>query len=190
MSQYSNKNLIMETEGEEHLEILHNFEDFEDMMQDLTMPMAKELFMAHLGLSKLTSTSDTQSNSSSYYLVSSQESKRISSEEKTKCHHIEEVQHQVEQGAKEREILLQTPREEPLHKMIRWLLDLPQRCDLTRLSLSALRCNECHLCEGVEYPCTHCGQQFHQECHGDQGKLKPHRLCPTCTRNNIEFVDR
>lgn len=86
MSQYSNKNLIMETEGEEHLEILHNFEDFEDMMQDLTMPMAKELFMAHLGLSKLTSTSDTQSNSSSYYLVSSQESKRISSEEKTKCH--------------------------------------------------------------------------------------------------------
>ncbi|TDG41949.1 hypothetical protein AWZ03_011638 [Drosophila navojoa] len=183
----------MESEEEQPLQASHNIENLETIIQDITMPMIKELFMAHIGLSKLTSPSDTQS-SSSYDLVSSQESQRISHEGRRNPYGIQRnniarVQRRLQRAAREREVLRQTPHEEPLHKMIRWLLDLPQRCDLTRFSLSALRCNECYLCEGVEYPCTRCGQQFHQECHGDQGRGVPHRLCPTCTRNNNGLVD-
>lgn len=79
MSQNSNGNSAIVTED---LKDLPNFENVENVIQALTKPMAKELFMAHLGLSKLTSTSDSQSNSSNY-IKSSAQLPRISGEEKS-----------------------------------------------------------------------------------------------------------
>ncbi|XP_023171938.1 uncharacterized protein LOC111600175 [Drosophila hydei] len=190
MSLNCNENFTMGKEEEEPLETLHNFEYMKDITNDLPGPLTKELFMANLGLSKQSSKSETQSTSSSSRSLSSRQKRRALREDRVNPYGmlhscVVQVQDRMERTLVREREAMQEPREEPLHKMIRWLMDLPQRFELSRLSFSALRCNECYLCEGVEYPCTRCRQQFHQECHADQGRRKPHRLCPSCTRNSI-----
>ncbi|XP_030572844.1 uncharacterized protein LOC115771320 [Drosophila novamexicana] len=189
-----NENLTMEEELEFHEQTVHNFEYTKALSHALPAPFAKELFMANLGMSKVSNASESQS-SSSIRTHSSRQTRQTLREERCNPYgmlqsRLVQVQDKISSALDRERVLMQQPREEPLHKMILWLMDLPQRCELSRLSFSALRCNECYLCEGVEYPCVRCRQQFHQECHADQGRRQPHRLCPSCTRQNTIYSSR
>ncbi|EDV99764.1 uncharacterized protein LOC6571233 [Drosophila grimshawi] len=154
----------------------------------LSEPLAQEMFMANLGMTKTSYVIDGQSSGSSSSSTTTRVTRQMRMNKKTEriitihpvigevqAHMVEVEAHiydqiQLAKNVETERIL----REEQSDAFPKFPFDLPLE--------SQLRCNDCRKREGLKYVCDRCVQPFHQECHLDGGLSYLHNVCPICVR--------